>query len=153
SFLVVRSWMYHFFAAIACVAAFGIVVTVGGCWGRRFRRPSMNSQSAPRFDHLRQDILLLSGVYATFLLALAYHAVRAFQTAGFAGALGYYLFAIVTAEVILALIGLEAVAPASVSRVIAPAGIVCFAAVEFFGMTFYSIPYYTGLIGHLPNGN
>ena len=55
-------------------------------------------------------------------------------------------------EVILAVIGLEAIAPARLSQAIVPAGVICFAALEWFGMSFYSIPYYTGFIAHLPNG-
>ena len=71
---------------------------------------------------------------------------------GFPGALGYYLFAIVIAEVILAVAGLQAIAPAALSRGVVPAGIICFAALECFGMSFYSIPYYTGFTAHLPGG-
>ena len=131
SFLVLRSWMYHFFAIVAALAALGLIV-------RLLRRPST-------------DLWLLSGIYVSFLIALGYHALRTFQIEGFPGALGHYLFAIVIVEVILAVTGLEALAPAW-SRAIAPAGIVCFAALEGFGMSFYSIPYYTGFIAHLPNG-
>src|SRR5262249_51806650 len=125
--LVVRSWMYHFFALIAGLAALGI--------------GSMLARQAQR------DIWLLAGIYVSFLLALAYHALRT------PGALGYYLFAIVTVEVILAVAGLEAIAPAALSRAVIPVGVLSFTALELFGMTFYSIPYYTGLIAHLPNGN
>jgi hypothetical protein len=132
SFLVVRSWMYHFFALVAALACIGQIV-------RLVRRPDSN-------------LLLLSGIYLTFVAALGYHAVRAFQLEGFPGALGYYLFSIVTAEAILAVTGLQGIVPDWLSRAIVPAGIVCFAAVEWFGMSFYSIPYYTGFIAHLPNG-
>jgi hypothetical protein len=123
SFLVVRSWMYHLFAVAAAAAAIGLIM-------RLVRRPN-------------SDLLLLCGIYLSFVAALAYHSARAFQIEGFAGALGYYLFPIVTAEAILAVAGLGP---------IAPAGVVCFAAVELFGMCFYAIPYYTGFIAHLPNG-
>src|SRR5205814_6382433 len=64
----------------------------------------------------------------------------------------YYLFSIVVAEVILAVIGLQAIAPVRLSRAVVPAGVICFAALEWFGMSFYSIPYYTGFIAHLPSG-
>lgn len=136
SFLVVRSWMYRFFALVAGVAAIGLIVDML----RPKQKPS------------RSDLGLLSAIYVTFLAALGYHAARAFQIEGFAGALGYYLFAIVTAEVILAVTGLQAVLPAGLSWLISPAAILCLVALEFFGMTFYSIPYYTGFIAHLPGG-
>jgi hypothetical protein len=129
---VVRSWMYHFLAVAAGLACIGLIV-------RLFRRPNGN-------------LALLSGIYLSFLLGLGYHAVLAFQMEGFPGTLGYYLFAIVIAEAILAVAGLEAIAPAAWARAIVPAGIVCFVALEAFGMSFYSIPYYTGFIAHLPNG-
>ena len=124
SFLVVRSWMYHVVAGIAILAAAGLVV-------RLVRRP--NSR-----------LLLLSAIYLTFLAALAYHALRAFQNASFAGALGYYLFGIVIAEAILLTAGLGRATPIL---------IFCLAGIELFGMTFLLIPYYTGLIAHLPSGN
>jgi len=129
SFLVVRSWMYHFFAFIAALSAIGLLL-------RLFRRPN-------------SDLFLLCGIYLSFVVALAYHALRAFQIEGFAGALGFYLFPIVIAEVILAVAGLQTIAPAPV---ILPAGVLCFTALELFGMCFYAIPYYTGFIAHLPNG-
>src|SRR5947208_7635969 len=62
------------------------------------------------------------------------------------------MISIVTVEVILVFSGLQAIAPAALSRAVVPAGIICFAALECFGMSFYSIPYYTGFIAHLPNG-
>jgi 4-amino-4-deoxy-L-arabinose transferase-like glycosyltransferase len=89
SFLVVRSWMYHFFALVAGLAGVGLIV-------RLLRRQST-------------DLWLLSGIYLSFLIALGYHAARAFHMESFPGALGYYLFAIVIAEVILAVTGLQAI--------------------------------------------
>src|SRR5207249_4789511 len=132
SFLVVRSWMYHFFSFAAGLAGMGLIF-------RLLRRPN-------------SDLWLLSGIYLSFLIALGYHAGRAFQAQGFPGALGYYLFSIVAVEVILAVTGIQAMAPAALSRWFVPAGLICFAALEWFGMSFYSIPYYTGLIARLPNG-
>ncbi len=123
SFLVVRSWMYHVFAILAAIILAGLIV-------RLIRRPS-------------SDLWLLSAICLSFVMALAYHAARAFQVQGFAGALGFYLFPIVIAEAILAV---------AAFRAMAPAGVVCFAALDVFGLCFYSIPYYTGFIAHLPNG-
>jgi len=137
SFLVVRSWMYHFLAVFAGFAGAGLLFRL--LW-RRKDKPSYS------------DLLLLSGMYLTFLAAIGYQALGAFETTGFPGAPGYYLFAIVVAEAILVSTGLEAIAPATVFPAVIPAAVSCLAALEFFGMHFYAIPYYTGFIAHFPNG-
>ncbi len=56
------------------------------------------------------------------------------------------------AEAILVTTGLEAIAPAALFPAVIPGAVACFAALECFGMHFYSIPYYTGFTGRLPNG-
>ncbi|HTM48896.1 MAG TPA: phospholipid carrier-dependent glycosyltransferase [Bryobacteraceae bacterium] len=132
SFLVLRSWMYRFFGLAAIGAAVGLVL-------RMLRRPN-------------SDLWTLIAFYASFLIALAYHAIRTFQVEGFPGALGSYLFAIAGIETLLVVSGLEFLTPDRWKPGIAPVGILCFAALECFGLLFYSIPYYTGFIARLPNG-
>lgn len=131
SFLVVRSWMYHLLAVAAGMAAIGLMI-------RLFRQRKQT------------DLLLLSAIFLTFLVALGYQAARDFQTEGFPGAPGYYLLSIVVAEAILLIAGLQTIAPV---RVVIPAAVISFAALEFFGVHFYAMPYYAGFIAHLPNGN
>jgi 4-amino-4-deoxy-L-arabinose transferase-like glycosyltransferase len=138
SFLVVRSWMYHFLALFAGLAGAGLIVRLVV---RRKQWPA------------RTDLLLLLGMYLTFLAAVGYQAVRTFQSEGFAGTLGYYLFAMVVAEAILLATGLEAIAPAALAPAVIPAAVICLAALEFFGTHFYAIAYYTGFIAHLPDGS
>jgi 4-amino-4-deoxy-L-arabinose transferase-like glycosyltransferase len=138
SFLVLRGWMYHVFALVWCLAAFGFVV-------RYFHRPPIQPS--------RTDLSLLAGFYLSFLLAMAYHAVLTFGHSGIAGTMGYYLYAMVAAEVVLVFLGLGAILPGRwIPR--APAVLtLSFAALEAFGLLFYMIPYYTGLIEHLQNGH
>jgi 4-amino-4-deoxy-L-arabinose transferase-like glycosyltransferase len=132
SFLVLRSWMYRFFGLAAIGAAAGLVL-------RMLRRPN-------------SDLWVLIGFYVSFLMALAYHAIRTFQVEGFPGALGSYLFGVAGIETLLVVTGLESLTPDRWKSGIAPVGIFCFAALECFGLLFYSIPYYTGFIVRLPNG-
>ena len=139
SFLVVRSWMYRFFALLAVLAGIGLILRL------------MN-----RGKHLlpsRGDLILLSSCYLTFLLALGYHAVRAFQVDRSGGTLAHYLVALAVVEAILMLAGLHAITPVALLPVVIPGGTICLAALEFFGTHFYAIPYYTGFIAHQPNGS
>jgi hypothetical protein len=137
SFLVVRSWMYHFFAVFAGLAGAGLLVRL---LSRRKEKPSS------------LDLALLLGIYLTFLAALGYQALLAFETMGVSGTLGYYLYAIVVAEAILVSAGLEAIFPAALLPGVIPAAVFCFAALEFFGMHFYAIAYYTGFTARLADG-
>jgi hypothetical protein len=139
SFLVVRSWMYRYFACVAGFAGIGLF------WRLVIQhKPGLPANS---------DLLLLMALYSSFLAALGYHAVRRFQVMGLTGTFGHYLFPIVVVEAVLVTAGLEAIAPAALRHAVIPVGVICLAALEFFGTHFYAIPYYTGLITHLPNGS
>ena len=139
SFLVLRSWMYHFVAVMAAVSAIGLGVYVAKHRAAK-KRPS------------REDVALLGGIFIAFVVALAYHVVRAFQASGTLGTMGYYLFAVIGAELILVTTGLETVMPSKLAPAVLPAAAVCFAGIDLFGANFYAIPYYAGFIAHLPNG-
>lgn len=139
SFLVVRSWMYRYFACVAGLAGIGL-----------FRRLVIQQKSGLPAN---SDLLLLMALYSSFLAALGYHAVRTFQVMGLPGTFGHYLFPIVVVDAVLVTAGLEAIAPAALRHSVVPGGVICLAALEFFGTHFYAIPYYTGLITHLPNGS
>jgi hypothetical protein len=72
-----------------------------------------------------------------------------FANQGISATCGWYLYSVVAVEVILAIAGLTALLPA---RHVLPAGAFFFAALDVFTVHFISLPYYTGLISHLPNG-
>jgi len=129
SFLVVRSWMYRFFAVLAGLAALGLISRLK-----------------------RHGLLLLTGIYLSFVAGLGYHAVRTYQASGTLGTLGYYLFPVVAVEVILVTAGLKAIAPSVLRPAVVPGGVFGLLALEFFGVHFCAIPYYTGLIARLPGG-
>src|SRR5260370_23659532 len=99
--------MYYFIGVFAGLGAIGLV------FGLVPKRRS------------RSGLVLLLGIYLTFLAALGYHTVRTFQTEGFAGTLAHYLFAIVVAEAILLVVGLEAVMPGLGSPAYIHAGVIC----------------------------
>jgi 4-amino-4-deoxy-L-arabinose transferase-like glycosyltransferase len=137
SFLVVRSWIYHFFEILVAAASVGLIV---------------------RLVHLRRqaatfaNYLLLAGVSLSFFAALGYHSVRSFQAEGFSGSFGYYMFPIIIAEAILVTTGLEAIAPALAVPAVMPFITISFAALEFFAMHFIAIPYYAGFTMCMANG-
>jgi len=137
SLLVVRSWMYHFFAVFAALAAVGLAL-------RFFRRGG----PLP----LRSDLGLLLAVWASFVVALGYQATRSFQASGFPGTMGYYLLAVAGAETILVAVGLEELVPHAVAPAVIPGVVLALAGLELFGINFYCIPYYTNAISRLPGG-
>ena len=137
SFLVVRSWMYHVLAA-------GALIVVAGLMLRFFLRDGR--------ARMRSDVQVLLMIWASFAAGLAYQAARNFQATGFPGTMGYYLMAMVTVETILMVVGLEEITSGWLGTWVIPAVVMAFAGLEFFGVNFYSIPYYTGTITRLPGG-
>jgi hypothetical protein len=138
SFLVLRSWMYHLFALAWGLAVFGF---------------ALRYCHKPRLQPARTDLSLLAGFYLSFLLAMAYHVLLTFGHSGIAGTMGYYLCSMVVAEAILVFLGLDAPLPGRLGLGALALLTLSFAALESFGLFFYMIPYYTGLIEHLDNGN
>jgi hypothetical protein len=119
--LTVRSWMYHVFYLAAAVATVGLV--------RVWRKP---------------HVLWLLGIYAAFWAGELYHVLLLFATRGVATSMGYYLCAVVGAEVPLAV--------AAFRRWAAAAFAVLFAALDLYTVHAVDIPYYTGMIRHKANG-
>ena len=137
SFLAVRSWMYHFFYILAAISFAGLVLRFV-----RLKRPQPPAG----------NLFLLAGVTTSFLAALGYHAVRSFQTTGFSGTFGHYMFPAIVAEAILFSVGLETISPAFLVSAVMPFVTICFSALEFFGLHFVAIAYYSGFTGSPPNG-
>jgi Dolichyl-phosphate-mannose-protein mannosyltransferase len=126
SSLMVRSWMYHVFYAVIFAAAVGCVFALRG---------------NPR-------LLRLAIIYAAFWLGQLYNVVLIYSSKGMPTSMGWYLCAVIGAEVVLAVAGLR--------RIIglwAPAlGAALFALLDLYATHFVAIPYYTGIIRHRPNG-
>jgi len=136
SFLVVRSWMYHFF----------YILVAGACAGLVFRL-ARHQQPAPA-----RHLILLAGVTASFLAAVGYHTVGSFQTQGVSWTFGHYVFPAIVAEAILLRVGLESIVPKVVVPVVTPFLTTCLSALELFGLHFIAIAYYVGYSVAQPNG-
>jgi hypothetical protein len=130
SSLTVRSWMYHLFYAAILAAAVGLV--------RVLRRPA---------------ILTLLLVYLCFWLGQLYNVALLYMSKGLAGSMGWYMYAVVGAEVTLCVAGLCSLAPARAAGWIAAAGASMFALLDLYTVHAVEIPYYTGMIRHRVNGS
>lgn len=124
SSLTVRSWMYRVFFAIIIVAAVGLIL--------RVRRP---------------PVLWLLTIYAFFWAGQFYNVLLQYLTKGLAGSMGWYLYAVVSCEVVLC-----ATAFGRFRARAAAIGTFLFGLLDLYGMHLLAIPYYTGIIVHRANG-
>lgn len=124
SSLTVRSWMYRVFFAIAMLAALGLIV--------QLRRPA---------------VFWLVGIYGFFWLGQLYNVWLQYLTKGLAGSMGWYMYAVVASEVVLCAVAFGRLRVLGVAL-----GTVLFGLLDLYGMHWLAIPYYTGIIGHRPNG-
>jgi len=130
SSLTVRSWMYHLFYISILAAAIGVF--------RLVRRPAVGA---------------LLAVYLSFWLGELYNVVMLYLSKGLPGSMGWYLYAVVGAEVTLCVAGLRALLPRRVSPWIPATGAVVFALLDFYTLHAVAIPYYTGMIRHRADGS
>ncbi len=129
SSLMVRSWMYHVFYVAVFAAAIGLA--------RRWRE---------------RPIRVLAAIYAAFWLGEFYNSLLEWLSKGLPGSMGWYLYAVVGAEVVLCVAGIAACLPKRLQGWAAPLGALLFAALDLYTVHAVAIPYYTGMIRHKPNG-
>ena len=129
SSLTVRSWMYHLFYLAILAAAVGLV--------RAFRQ---------------RAVPILLAVYLCFWLGQLYNVAILYLSKGLAGSMGWYMYAVVAAEVTLAIAGLRSIVPGRASRWVPAAGAGMFALLDLYTMHAVAIPYYTGMIRHRASG-
>ncbi len=132
SFLQMRSWIYHLSEAFLTVGFLGAVRAFSGN-GRRL-------------------VGLCSFLLAPVLAAMAYHALVGYLTIGQSTTNGWYLYAVVVPEALLLYAGMASLLPRPARTWIAPAVAFGAAALDIYGMLFLLLPYYGGLIRHLPDG-
>jgi hypothetical protein len=130
SSLTVRSWMYHLFYIAILAAAAGLV--------RLLPRPA---------------ILTLVMIYLCFWLGQIYNVVLLYISKGLAGSMGWYMYAVVGAEVVLSIAGLRRLAPARASGWITAVGGAMFTLLDLYTVHAVAVPYYTGMIRHKVNGS
>jgi hypothetical protein len=127
--LTVRSWMYHVFYGAILLAAAGLL--------RLPRQPA---------------IRILLAIYFAFWIGLLYDVLLIYVSKGVATTGGWYLYAVVGAEVALCFAGLYSTLPARVHRWAALGGVLLFALLDLYTVHAVAMPYYSGMIGHKANG-
>jgi 4-amino-4-deoxy-L-arabinose transferase-like glycosyltransferase len=132
SSLEVRSWMYHFFYAAMLLAAIGLL-----------RMARMPRRAAAGW---------LLAVYLAFWAGQLYNVVLIWLSKGVPTSMGWYLYAVVAAEVVLAVAGWRAILPEKAGNWPAAAGVLLFGLFDLYTLHAVAIAYYTGMIRHKVSG-
>ncbi len=130
-----RSWMYHALFIVAAIAVAGVASIL---W-----RPA---------DVRRSSLFPLLALYGFFWVGQLYNVLLLFLSKGASTSMGWYMYCVVAAEITLLVVGLQSVTPIRGRSWVLAALILCLAALDVYTVHFVSIPYYTGLIAHRPNG-
>ena len=132
SSLQVRSWIYHlvFFVIVASIV--GMLLAL-------------------RDTEKRKAIGTLAAIYGFFWLGQLYNVLLLFMAKGASTSMGWYMYCVVAAELALLVLGTQTLLPKrfcpwAISILILLAG-----ALDFYTVTFVSIPYYAGLTSHASN--
>jgi 4-amino-4-deoxy-L-arabinose transferase-like glycosyltransferase len=135
SFLKLPKPLYVLFALGMVLVACGLVRVV--MKGRLHSRP-----------------LVVAGVlYGLFWVGLLYNVFVVFLATGVSASDGWYMYAVVVPELLLVTCGLLAVTPQRWSKLVLPVLTAAFAAIDLYGVHTLLVPYYTGLIAHLPGSD
>jgi hypothetical protein len=124
SSLTVRSWMYHVLYAVALAGAIGLL------WQLR-----------------HSSIRWLLALYLAFWVGQLYNALLLYLSKGSPASMGWYLYSVVAAEVVLCVAGFG-----RFRRWALAAGVLLFGLLDLYTVHALAIPYYTGMIAHKANG-
>jgi hypothetical protein len=130
SFLRVPVVIYLLAFVVIALAAFGVLR------GLLQRRGATDE---------RRAIIILAAFHLCFWAGLLYEVVIDYMVFGVSASAGWYLYAAVTAEVVLLVWGLQAFLPA---RVVFSALALSVAALDLYGMHALLMPYYAGFTAH-----
>ncbi len=130
SSLTVRSWIYHLFYLLIFASAAGLI--------RALRET---------------PIWVLAAFYGFFWIGELYNVLLLLATKGASTSMGWYMYAVVAAEVTLCVAGLRIWVKPRSQAYIPASGVVLFALLDLYTMNGIVIPYYTGLISHRANGS
>lgn len=133
--LMVRSWMYHVLFLVAALACAGVLLAV---W-----------RSTPDLRRLLYPLLVF---YGFFWIGQLYNVLLLFLSKGVSTSMGWYMYCVIAAEAVLLVFGLYALVPGRARKGVLPFLVLCLAALDIYTIHFLSIPYYTGLIAHRPDG-
>ncbi len=135
--LKVRIWMYRIFKYLFLLSGLGLLLAV--CFGWMGKRRRLYSTRA---------MLCIASFYSLFWFGLLYHVLLVFLRTGVSGTKGWYLYTVIGAELVLLAYGLFSLLPVN-WRGISLGGVVTFfCLLDFYGMFFLLIPYFTGMIRH-----
>jgi hypothetical protein len=130
SSLTVRSWMYHLFYLLIFAAAIGLIRAL---------------KETP--------LWILATFYGFFWLGQLYNVLLLFAAKGASTSMGWYMYAVVAAEVTLCVAGLRTWVKPRWRAYIPASGILLFALLDLYTVNGVAIPYYTGMIAHRANGS
>jgi hypothetical protein len=125
--------MYRLFAWIVVVAAVGL------------------AQRLWRAKGERTHLAALASVYGFFWLGLCYHELT-FFVLGLSSGAGWYVCAVIIAEVLLVVSGLQVLCPARHHSWLPAMAAGLYAALDLYATHFLLLPYYTGMVAHKPGG-
>jgi 4-amino-4-deoxy-L-arabinose transferase-like glycosyltransferase len=140
SFLKLPKAIYVLFGCGMMLVALGLMKVAATCWGER---PHSNS---PRLGRL----VVVGGLYLLFWIATLYHVFVTYVATGISASTGWYMYAVVVAEMLLVCCGLLAVIPVRWRDWIVPSLTAAFTAIDFYGTYSLLLPYHTGMIAHVP---
>jgi len=129
SSLGVRAWMVHLFYIVILLAVIGLI---------RVRRSPM--------------VGWLLAVYLAFWAGQLYNVLLISLSKGVATSMGWYLYAVVGAEVVLCVAGLRRILPEKAGNWPVAGGVLLFGLLDLYTVHAVAIPYYTGMIAHKASG-
>lgn len=134
SSLTVRSWMYHLIFLLISIAVLGVILV----WIR-------NSE-------YRRPMGILLAIYGFYWLGQLFNVLLLFLSKGASTSMGWYMYCVIAAQLTLLVIGVQGVFPRHRQPGMLLFLIFLIVALDLYTVHFVSIPYYTGLIAHRPNG-
>jgi hypothetical protein len=140
SFLKLPKSMYVVFGGGMVAAFAGLAKVVRDRW----LNPS-------RMEPPRAGYLLVAGtLYAFFWAGLFYDILVVYIGTGVSASNGWYMYAVVLPEMLLACCGLLAMTPHRWRNWALPGMALAFIVIDLYGVHALLVPYYTGLIAHVP---
>ncbi len=134
SSLIVRSWMYHFLFFLIALSILGIFLVF------------ISSKN------IRDSIIILGMFYGFYWVGQLYNVLLLFLSKGASTSMGWYMYCVISSQLILFLVGVFYFRKYLNKNIIFSFILLCFIALDLYTVNFVSIPYYTGLISHRPNG-
>lgn len=135
SFLKLPKPIYYVFVVGIGLALLGVL---RGLLKDRFRSPKL---------------FIVLSIYAFFWLGLLYDVLLIYVSIGVSATPGWYMYAVVVPEVLLVAYGFYSLFPERWHRAILPAIATSFAVIDLYGTATLLVPYYTGLIAHMPGSD